>query len=234
MPNDTFSFDTVKDFDKHIDVSIPNYSFVAKQVAQFAEYFAEENTYVYDLGCSTGKWLMSLRPKNKVKYVGIDISKNLLPSREIISSYEQKNPNVDINFIDSDLTKFDFPTAQKPDARKTSVVVSLFTLQFLPREERKIIISKIRDSLLPGGIFVSCEKVLSSHSKFQDITNSIYYEFKNQSFSGDEILAKERDLRTIMRLQTVEESIDDMRLIGEPEMFWRAYNFVGLIVRKEK
>lgn len=219
-----FSFDTVKDFDKHIDVSIPNYSFVAKQVGQLTEYFSEENTGVYDLGCSTGKWLLSLKAKPNVKYYGFDISRNLLPNPNQV---KLDRPDMDLEFQLQDITKLDWTKLKRP-----SVVVSLFTLQFLSLEHRKKIIRDVSDVLIPGGVFISCEKVYSENSKFQDITNSIYYEFKRQSFSGDEILSKEQDLRTMMRLQSVEQSVREMRIVGHVEMFWRSYNFVGLTAIK--
>lgn len=221
-----FSFDTIKDFDKHIDLSIPNYSFVAKQVAQFTEYFSEEKTVVYDIGCSTGKWLLSLKPKKNVKYVGMDISDNLLPKQSDIVKTDHK----DLTFLKQDVTSFDF--GGNGNDLKPSVIVSLFTLQFLPTAERKKLMRNFYDALVPGGVFVSCEKVYAENSKFQDVINSIYYEFKNQNFPGDEILSKEQDLRTLARLQTIDQSVKDMRIIGHTEVFWRAYNFVGLIAQK--
>ena len=89
------------------------------------------------------------------------------------------------------------------------------------------------DSLQSGGAFVSCEKVYSSNAKFQDITNSLYYEFKRKSFDANEILDKERDLRKIMQIQSLEKSIADLEPYGKVDIFWRSFNFVGLIVVKK-
>ena len=66
------------------------------------------------------------------------------------------------------------------------------------------------------------------------MTNSIYYEFKNLSFESDKILSKERDLRSLHTLQTLEESMSDLSVIGTPNIFWMSYNFVGIIVIKDK
>jgi len=212
-----FSFDDMEDFDTHIDLSIPNYSFVLEQVRNLSDYFIEDNTNVYDLGCSTGKFLKSLNRRDGVRYVGIDISKNLLPKKE-------EYP--DIRFECSDLLNYN-------DYNTASFVVSMFTLQFLPLSSRKRLIQKINNSLIPGGAFISCEKIYSSNAKFQDITNSLYYEKKNEHFSGDAILQKEKDLRKIMKIQSIEQSIKDMEEIGPVDIFWRSFNFVGLIaVRK--
>jgi hypothetical protein len=76
--------------------------------------------------------------------------------------------------------------------------------------------------------------VYSTNAKLQDITNSIYYEFKNKSFTADEILSKERDLRRIMTPQSLDKSMEQLSVIGKPNVFWMSYNFVGIIVIKEK
>jgi len=213
---ENFSFDNMEDFDSHINLSIPNYSFVAEQVKNLSNYFIEDNTNVYDLGTSTGSFLKSLDRRDKVRYVGIDISENLLP---------KKDEYPDIRWECSDLLKYDYSDS--------SFITSLFTLQFLPLHQRKEVLRKISASLNHGGAFVSCEKVYSSSAKFQDITNSLYYEHKRKHFSAEEILNKELDLRKIMQLQSLEESIKDLESIGEVDIFWRSFNFVGLIVVKK-
>ena len=50
-----FSFDTIQNFDEHILSSIPCYSLIIENIKSFAKYFIQENTNVYDIGCSTGK-----------------------------------------------------------------------------------------------------------------------------------------------------------------------------------
>ena len=219
--SDKFSFDNMEDFDSHIDLSIPNYSFVAEQVKNLSDYFIEDDTNVYDLGCSTGKFLKELNKKDKTRYVGIDISKNLLPIGE-----NDVSKTVDgIRWECQDLLSYNY--------EKSSFITSLFTIQFLPRHQRRALLSKALNSLQSGGAFISCEKVYSSNAKFQDITNSLYYEHKRKAFSGDEILSKERDLRKIMHIQTLDESIDDLESFGKVDIFWRSFNFVGLIVVKK-
>lgn len=254
-----FSFDTVKEFDNHIDLSIPNYSFCADQVAKYASYFTRDYTSVVDLGCSTGKLLKDMKKHDKASYHGYDISENLLPK------YDERYPN--LIFHKSDLVELSEATLEirrykdhccsgsKPtlldhgsecckssenhSVRKAtfpgdiSFAFSLFTLQFLPPIKRRMVIEAVGANMISGGAFVSCEKIYSSDAKIQDITTSMYYEFKQKSFSAEEILSKERDLRSIMTPQTLEESIDDLRIIGEPKLFWMSYNFVGLIVIKK-
>ena len=214
-----FSFDTIENFNKHIALSIPQYDWALKQVVELSEYFIEDGTTVYDLGCSEGQLFSSYNIKPSVKYVGIDKSDNLLKGTEEIGATEG------VDFINADLNHYN-------SYQKSSFITSIFTLQFLPRETRRILLKRISDTLLPGGAFISCEKVYSDNALLQDATNSLYYDFKRTSFPTDEILDKEKSLRSLAKLQGLKKSIDDLRVIGEVEMFWRCYNFVGLIAIK--
>lgn len=215
MQRKEFSFDTIEDFDKHIDMSIPNYEFVVEQIKKYAEYFIQPYTYVYDLGCSTGSFLKSLPKQKNVGYIGLDNSSNLLPKNNIEEEYE-------LHFLNEDLNNF-------YDYDKSSFITSIFTLPFIPKLKRSILINRISDVLVSGGAFISCEKIYSSNPKMQDMTNSMYYQFKRESFSSNEILDKEISLRKMMYIQSLEQSIKDLSIIGPTEVFWRSYNFVGLI-----
>lgn len=208
-----FSFDTIEDFDKHIDMSIPNYKFAIEQIKKYSDYFIQPYTNVYDLGCSTGQFLKSLDKNKNTKYIGIDSSLNLLP--------QEKYTDDNLTFSSCDLNDFEFSNA--------SFITSIFTLPFIPKVKRIELINKISESLIPGGAFVSCEKVYSIHPKLQDMTNSMYYEFKRNSFDSNEILDKEVSLRKMMYLQSLNETIKDLSIIGPTEIFWKSFNFVGII-----
>lgn len=212
MSSTEFSFDTVKDFSTHINQSIPTYGFLLKQVSQLATYFIQKDTNVVDLGCSTGNVFKALPLVEGVRYIGIDNSENLLP--------ESKPP---YEYRLEDLNRFGMD--------QISLATSLFTLQFVP-EARHNIYEILKLNLVEGGAFINCEKIYSESAKMQDITNSLYYEFKRGSFSTEEILQKEQDLREMARLKTLDEIMEDMRSIGTPEIFWKSYNFVGIIVLK--
>lgn len=241
-----FSFDTIQNFDEHIDLSIPNYSFVAKQVSQYSEYFARDYTSIVDLGCSTGKLLLEMNHREKASYYGYDISDNLLPRgshKPIFIKGDLVQISENTLAVNAEAKSEKMLTGVEKYARSSGIstfpkdisfAYSLFTLQFLPPIKRRTVISAINEYLVPGGAFVSCEKIYSKNAKLQDMTNSIYYEFKNQSFGADKILSKERDLRSLHTLQTLEESIHDLSVIGTPNLFWMSYNFVGIIVIKDK
>jgi len=200
-------------FDKHINLSIPNYSWLIEEVKQYAKYFIDEGTNVIDIGCSSGRFLKEILTP-KAKFYGIDNS-TLLPASE-----------GNLSFINADLTGY-------TNYQGASFITSIFTLQFLPRRSAEEIIERINRGLNQGGAFILCEKVYSSSAMLQDIITSKYYEYKEKSFTDSEILTKERELRESLKLRTVEELMALLAPIGKPELFWRSYNFVGIIVIKE-
>jgi|2_EtaG_2_1085320.scaffolds.fasta_scaffold11789_4 tRNA (cmo5U34)-methyltransferase len=215
-----FHFDTIKDFDKHISQSIPNYLAIHEIILGMSEYFIEENTNVFDLGCSKGtllKKLMKKSEKENINYFGLDVSKNLLPKNE-----------GNITFLNKDLTTNNF------DMNNSSLIFSIFTLQFLPKKERLRLLKKIYNGLNKGGALVVTEKVYSRESLTQDLYTSLYYEFKSKSFSYEEIMAKEKDLRPIMKLLTKEENVKLFEEAGFKihDTFFQYYNFVGWICIK--
>jgi tRNA (cmo5U34)-methyltransferase len=214
-----FSFETIENFNKHIALSIPQYDWALKQVVELSEYFIEDNTFVYDLGCSEGQLFSSYKIRPSVSYRGLDNCENLLSKAEGLDLGEN------VEFNKTDLVNYQ-------GYGRSSFMTSIFTLQFLPRETRRHLLERVSRSLLPGGAFISCEKVYSDNALLQDATNSLYYDFKRASFPTDEILDKEKSLRSLAKLQGLKKSIDDLSVIGEVEMFWRCYNFVGLIAIK--
>lgn len=225
---DEFSFKTIENFDEHINISIPNYSFLANHCRQYSDYFIRERTNVVDLGCSSGKFLNSLNHIPSVGYYGYDVAENLF--------LEPASSNV--HFEAKDLVELTDNTLHHGPPSDSfvddiSFAISLFTLQFLPPIKRHDTIRAISEKMVKGGAFISCEKIYSGNSKLQDITNSIYYEFKSKSFTGDQILSKEQDLRKIMTPQTLSQSMKQLECIGQPNVFFMSYNFVGLIAIKE-
>lgn len=208
-----FDFNKIKDFDRHINLSIPNYEWLTNEIVQFSQYFIEKDSNVYDLGCSTGKLIERMSEMNYAHYFGIDNS-NLLPSSSTF-----------VKYLNQDLSICDLSNA--------SFITSIFTLQFLSSFDRKNLINKVFSALNKGGAFVVCEKTYSKTSKLQDITNSKYYEFKEKNFTVKEILEKERQLRNSLRLKTFDELMQEMSYVGDVEVFWRCFNFVGFIVIKK-
>jgi len=208
MSSTKFSFDTITDFDDHIAKSIPNYHLLNDSVRDLATFYAKEDFSIVDLGCSTGKLLESI-PFQGAK-LGIDISGNLLPE-----SHDE------VQYVQKDLRSF------KNLGKTPSLVISLFTLQFLPLADRPNILSLIYDELAEGGAFIWAEKVHEESGELERVMNSAYYDFKRLHFSASEIMKKERDLRPIMQTNTSMRNYIMAENAGFTvgTMFWKFYNF---------
>lgn len=204
-----FSFDTIENFDEHIDKSIPNYKLLQEAIVSLSEFVVQPNTAIVDLGCSTGKLLNAI-PHNGEK-IGIDISSNLLPKSD-------KN----IKFIKKDIR--DVVWALMPNI---SLVMSIFTLQFVPKEDRLKIVEMIFHSLEEGGAFIWAEKVVCKSGWQQELMTFSHYDYKKNFFTNQEIMDKEHDLRQIMKCNTSKENESIAKLAGfeESQLIWKFFNF---------
>jgi tRNA (cmo5U34)-methyltransferase len=209
-----FSFDTIDDFDDHIAQSIPNYHTLSEAICNLSTYFMMEDTQVIDLGCSTGKLLERL--PHLGKKIGIDIADNLLPQSHGETLYVRK----DLRALNN--------------LGKSSLILSIFTLQFIPYEDRPHILSTIYESLVEGGAFIWAEKVREESGELEQVLHGAHYDFKRKAFSAEQILNKERDLRPIMKVNssTRNQILAENAGFTVGTMFWKFFNFEAWVYIK--
>jgi len=209
-----FSFDTIENFDDHIAQSIPNYHTLSEAICNLSSYFMIEDTQVIDLGCSTGKLLERLPYLGKK--IGIDIADNLLPESHGETLYVRK----DLRALNN--------------LGKSSLILSIFTLQFIPYEDRPHILSTIYESLVEGGAFIWAEKVREESGELEQVLHGAHYDFKRKAFTAEQILNKERDLRPIMKVNssTRNQILAENAGFTVGTMFWKFFNFEAWIYIK--
>jgi len=223
-----FTFATSEEgFDAHIDQSVRGYSNLWSDVLKFSEYFVEDNTCVVDIGCSTGKLLKAMKEQNdkfapKCYYKGIEIEEDFFP--ELIDGDNLK-------FYKRDVRAFEWVTG----AVNCSLVTSIFSLQFMPKTNRQMIMDRIYEALVKGGAFIFSEKIFSTDSQLQEMMQFCYYDYKRQFYSAEELLDKEVNLRHMMKPLTYEELIEMVQQAGfeSVQPFWQNFNFVGIIAIKK-
>jgi tRNA (cmo5U34)-methyltransferase len=189
-------------------------------IITMSRFFIQDNTTVYDLGCSTGRTLKKLKEENWAKnitFIGID-------KEERFSKHWK---DADIQYLIEDLKNYKFK-------KNSSLMLSMFTLQFLTTYERKNILKEIYESLITNGALILCEKVYSEDPLIQDVFTFSNYDYKTKYFSHEEILNKEKELRAAMNILGINNLIDEIKDIGfkRVDCFWKAYNFIGLLVVK--
>lgn len=216
-------------FDNHISQSIRGYNDLIGDVINLSQYFVENNTIVYDIGCSTGKMLKSMIKQNEKiapnsAYVGIEIEEDFFKHFHS-DSKEYSN----LSFLREDVRRVEF----QPN---TSLVTSIFTLQFMPRQDRQDVINRIYDCLIPGGAFIFAEKTFAAHPMIHEMRTFTYYDFKKLSFTYDDIMEKEKKLRSMLKCNNRKGLIKMCNIAGFEEdsidSFWQNFGFTAFVAIK--
>ena len=178
-----------KNFQSHISRSIPLYSEGQEMVTQISDFFIKKDSTCYDLGCSIGALtnLLAKRHvlKKQAKFVGIDIEKDM------IRQANKRKSNSNIKFVCDDVMKYKL--------KKSDLIISYYTTQFIRPSDRQIFFKKIFSSLKWGGAFIVFEKVRARDARFQDMITGLYNEFKlDKDYSPSEIFNKTRSLNGVL------------------------------------
>ena len=99
--------------------------------------------------------------------------------------------------------------------KKSDLIISLYTIQFLQPKFRQKLFDKIYESLNWGGALIIFEKVRGSDARFQDIMNFLYFDFKQENgLSAMNILNKELSLRSVLEPYTINENLNFLKRAG--------------------
>jgi len=219
-------------FDDHIEQSIRGYGNLLEDVISLSRYFVEDETNVYDIGCSTGKLTQRMLEANQdfcynAKYIGVEIAEGFfkdLEKRE--KTINKLNPWASVEFKLQDI--------RDTEIHNASLVTSIFTLQFMPKRDREDVIENIYHGLNSGGAFIFSEKTICENATFQDMLTFNYYDYKRKSFDTEDIMNKERTLRHMMKPNTWDEINNMLYNAGfnEVQPFWRNHMFIGAMAIK--
>lgn len=206
-----FNFTSINDFDRHIELSIPNYEGLSKVIRSLFLEYMPPNGYCLDVGCSTGKMLSILSVDVEGNYTGIDIS--------------DFTEHSGFEFIKCDCLEY-LTTLEKND-----VILSIFTLQFLGRTHREEVIKQLRRLVLCGSTLIIAEKVYSRTARVDSVLNREHIKQKRLSFTDTEILDKQEQLAGSMFCSTVPQMEVELSHIGDYEQVWQSYNFRAWVVK---
>ena len=213
-------------FDAHIAQSIRGYEDLWGDILKFSEYFIEDGTTVVDIGCSSGRLLKEMHKKNK-QFAPNCLYRGIENEKDFFSELQDRE---NLFFDKIDVRAFDWESL----ANSCSLIISMFTLQFIPKRDRHAIIDLVFQSLVPGGAFIFSEKILSETSQIEEMMTFCYYDWKRKAFSADEILQKESELRHMMkplRLRSLLKMVESSGF-SSFQTFWQNYNFVAVIAIK--
>ena len=175
-------------FEKHISKSVPLYLEGHQIITRLSDFFLNDESICYDIGCSTGNLLKKISAhsnKKKIILYGIEKEKNMYNYAK--SKINYKN----IKFINNDFNKIKL--------KKSDLIISYYSFQFIRPSIRQIALNKIFKSLNWGGAFIMFKKIRGNDARFDNILSSLYLDFKEDNrISSESILKKSKSLRGVL------------------------------------
>ena len=215
-------------FDDMVSRSVPYYGEIQRMVCELASDFAEADTNLYDIGCSTATTLLGLDAMvdPAVRFVGIDNAPDMIEKAK--EKIAQANSNRAIDLRGGDLH-------QGIEIHNASAVLMLLTLQFVRPLYRERVMRSIYDGLNERGALLLVEKLTSEDSTFNRLFIEHYYDYKRRNgYSEIEIARKREALENVLIPYRLEENFQLLKEVGfrSVEVFFRWYNFCGIIAIK--
>mgnify|MGYP001024994101 FL=1 len=225
-----FAFDAqvVEVFPDMIGRSVPGYSTIIDTIGRLSQRYVTDNSQVYDLGCSLGAATLAMRKAITAKHckiIGIDSSSAMVERCKMhVSAFKGETP---VEIIEDNILNVDIENA--------SMVVLNFTLQFIPAEQRQLLLNKIAKGLNPGGLLLLSEKIADTDSVCNELLIDLHHDFKRANgYSELEIAQKRTALENVMRIDNLDTHLKRMELAGfqHNAPWFQCFNFFSLIAIK--
>lgn len=215
-------------FDDMVNRSVPFYDEMQRMIGELAADHYQDNTNIYDLGCSTGATLIQMNESipPHIQFIGIDDSPDMLEKcrQKLRESRFARPLKLEVADLNNGVHIYD-----------ASVVVLCLTLQFVRPVHREKLLKSIYDGMVPGGAVIIIEKILAEDSTFNRDFIKYYYDMKRRNqYSEMEISQKREALENVLIPYKLSENIMLLREAGftQCEVFFKWYNFSGFIAKK--
>ena len=215
-------------FEDMIKRSVPGYGMTLSLMPLIARRYGQENSKIYDLGCSLGAGMLALHAGllKETKIIGVDNSQSMLDRCR--QNLDQSMPKATFELLHEDILETAISDA--------SLVVMNFTLQFIAKEKRSSLLRRICDGILPGGVFLLSEKIEFSDQCIQSEMMKLHHDFKkSQGYSELEISQKRDALENVLLPESIETHKQRLAEAGfaRSETWLQCFNFVSLIAFKD-
>ena len=211
-------------FDDHARQSIPWYEACHELIVDLADHLVPAGGRCYELGCSTGvlteRLAVRLEPRD-AEIVGVDYEPAMI---ELARQRCARLPQV----------RLETARVEELELERADLVVSYYTLQFVPSHLRQSVVDRIHAALLPRGSLILFEKTMAATASGQEMATAIFHDWKRrQGLSDAEIAAKERSLRGILEPHSQAENHSLLRHAGfaDPVPIFRWLVWDGLLSR---
>lgn len=225
-----FAFDAqvVEVFPDMISRSVPGYSTIIDTIGRLSQRYVSDNSQVYDLGCSLGAATLAMRKGITAKncnIIGIDSSSAMVERCKMhVSAFKGDTP---VEIIEDNILNIEIKNA--------SMVVLNFTLQFIPPEQRQLLLDKIFQGLNPGGLLLLSEKIAHPDNVSNELLIDLHHDFKRANgYSELEIAQKRTALENVMRTDNLDTHLKRLKLagFGHSAPWFQCFNFFSLFAIK--
>jgi len=224
----TFDAKVVEVFPDMIQRSVPGYATIVSTMGKLAGQFAQNNSNLYDLGCSLGAVTLSMRrtiEKENCTIIAVDNSTAMVERCRLhLDGFRSQVP-VEVRL--ADITECSIENA--------SVVALNFTLQFIPLEQRHALLSKIYQGLKPGGVLLLSEKFRGENEQTDSLLIDLHHDFKRANgYSELEISQKRTAIENVMRPEPLSMHLHRLSDIGfsQTNVWYQCFNFCSMIAIK--
>lgn len=225
-----FAFDeqVVEVFPDMISRSVPGYTTIINTIGRLSETYVTDNTKVYDLGCSLGAATLAMKKSitaANCQIIGVDNSSAMVERCKMhVNAFKGNTP---VEIIEDNIQNITIENA--------SMVVLNFTLQFLEPSDRKALLAKIYEGLLPSGILVLSEKLSGSTDTINNLLIDLHHDFKRANgYSELEVAQKRTALENVMRTDSLITHTERLNDIGFEHIspWFQCFNFFSLVAIK--
>ncbi|MBU2224818.1 MAG: carboxy-S-adenosyl-L-methionine synthase CmoA [Gammaproteobacteria bacterium] len=225
-----FCFDaTVAEvFPDMIQRSVPGYQTIVQTIGKLTQKYQQPNSRYYDLGCSLGAASLAMRRQltdANSQIIAIDNSPAMVERcQRHLQSFRSEVP---LEVMLADIRDVEIHDA--------AIVVSNFTLQFLPKQHRDELVARIYQGLKPGGVFILSEKIVLPDAETHELLIDLHHDFKRANgYSELEISQKRSALENVMLPDTIEEHQQRFRQAGftSSVVWFQCFNFCSMVAIK--
>lgn len=225
-----FAFDeqVVEVFPDMISRSVPGYTTIIDTIGRLSKNFVQQNTTVYDLGCSLGAATLAMRKgivSEQCNIISVDNSSSMVERCKMhINAFKGTTP---VDVIEANIQDIPIDNA--------SMVVLNFTLQFIDKSERQALINKIAQGINDGGLLVISEKISHGDSVIDEQLINLHHDFKRANgYSELEVAQKRTALENVMRTDSIEQHINRLKTAGFKHVspWFQCFNFISFIAIK--
>ena len=225
-----FSDEVAQVFENMAQRSIPGYVSVLPLSALLAAQYVQPDSLVYDLGCSLGgttEQLATALEHTNCRIIAVDQSLAMIQRAQI--RLHARISRRQVECLHEDVRHLNF--------HKASVVVSNFTLQFLPLNDRQPLYDRIAAQMHPEGALILAEKISFDDEQEQVFHEAMHRAFRRRNgYSDLEIAQKKQALEGVMFTETEAQHRQKLTQAGFQQVskWFQSFNFIGLLARRSR